>query len=87
MSEASIKGVAIQPVVQLTHELVESGQISWDQLEARLEARDLAGQARALDDYLDSTGWRGKKHLCRQVGLPGANYLLLEVGARRSAGS
>ena len=41
MSEASIKGVAIQPVVQLAHELLESGRISREQLEARLEPPDL----------------------------------------------
>ena len=53
MSEASIKGVAIQPVVQLTHELVESGRMSWDQLKARLEPPDL----RLLDDKVEPTLW------------------------------
>jgi hypothetical protein len=53
MSTASIKGVAIQPIVQLTHELLESGRISWDQLEGRLEAPDL----HLLDEKVEPTLW------------------------------
>jgi hypothetical protein len=53
MSEASIKGVAVQPVVQLTHELLESGRISRDQLEGRLDAPDL----HLLDEKVEPTLW------------------------------
>jgi hypothetical protein len=53
MNEASIKGMAIQPIVQLAHELLESGQLSREQLEARLEAPDL----RLLDEKVEPTLW------------------------------
>jgi hypothetical protein len=39
--EGSIKGAAVEPIVNLTHELLGSGQLSRHQLEARLESSDL----------------------------------------------
>ena len=53
MSEASIKGLAIQPIVELAHELLESGRVSREQLEARLQAPDL----RLLDEKVEPTLW------------------------------
>ncbi|MHC4106932.1 MAG: hypothetical protein ACYSTY_02485 [Planctomycetota bacterium] len=53
MSEASIKGVAIQPIVELTHELLDSGRISRDQAESALGLPEL----RLLDEKLEPTLW------------------------------
>jgi len=96
MSEASIKGVAIQPIVQLARELLESGQISREQLEARLESSDL----RLLDEKVEPTLWypiaaaprietfvaetlgRDVAEMMREIGVAAAKRTLNQTGTR-----
>jgi hypothetical protein len=96
MNVASIKGVALQPIVQLTHELLESGRISRNQLELRLEQPDL----RLLDEKLEPTLWypiasaprievfvaevlgRDEAEMMREIGVAAAERMLNQKAMR-----
>ena len=96
MSAGLIKGAAVEPILNLTHELLDSGRISRDQLELRLEASDLG----LLDSKVEPTLWypiasaerielfvaevlgRDVEEMMREIGGAAARRILVQAGIR-----
>jgi hypothetical protein len=96
MSEGAIKGAAVEAIVDLTHELLDSGRISRDQLEVELEPSDLG----LLDSKLEPTLWypiasaerielfvaeqlgRDIEEMMREIGGAAARRILVQPGIR-----
>jgi hypothetical protein len=96
MSEGSIKGAAVEPIVNLTHELLGSGQISRQQLETRLESSDLGllevkpeptlwypiASAERIELFVAEVLGRDIEEMMREIGGAAARRVLAQPGIR-----
>jgi hypothetical protein len=96
MSEGSIKGAAVEPIVNLTHELLGSGQISRQQLETRLESSDLGlleakpeptlwypiASAERIELFVAEVLGRDIEEMMREIGGAAARRILVQPGIR-----